>query len=503
MARASAVTPEALQALGAEKLASLILDEIAGNPAFKRRVTTALAGRDGPLALAKVLDKRLAGLERARSFVDWDKARGFRDDLAALLSGIVTELAPQDPSMAMDRLIRFIATHDAVFERVDDSGGHVQEVYRTAIDSLGAIAARLPASATFALAGQIMDRLGEMAHGYLPKVAAAVIPHLPMPACAAWDADLVRRIAARDEAEAGQRTSDRWFYSMTDQWREIRQHLALAQGDLDLFLTIEAAKPERLRDTLTAAMRLRDAGRLKDALRWVRMGGRQRHVRLIGMDGEDLTDESPAVRQALLEADILRDLGHLEDARRLRWSIFAETLAPALLRAHLKSLPDFDDIEAEERAFALALDHADPMAALRFFLAWRRQDLAARLIVQRRSAFSGKDWHVLPAIADQLQHEAPLAATILYRALLAEILAQARSKAYGHGAGYLSALDRLALTSDADPARPADMPPHAEYLAALRRDHGRKGGFWALVEGKVTREQRPAGRSPKWVRDSD
>lgn len=233
------------------------------------------------------------------------------------------------------------------------------------------------------------------------------------------------------------------------------------------------------------------------------MGGRQRHIRLIGLDGEDLTDESPVVRQALLEADILRELGHLEDARRLQWSTFTETLAPTLLKAHLKSLPDFDDIEAEERAFALAIEHIDPMVALRFFLVWRRRDLAARFIVQRRSEFSGKDWHVLPAISDQLQHEAPLAATILYRTLLAEILAQARSKAYGHGAGYLSALDRLALASDADPERPADVPLHADYLAVLRRDHGRKGGFWALVEGKVTRDVRPARRSPTWVREGD
>lgn len=222
MAKASAITPEAVQALGAEKLASLILDEVASNPAFKRRVAAALAGRDGPVALAIVLDKRLAGLERARGIVDWDKSRGFRDDLAALLSSIVTELAPQNASMATDRLIRFIATHDAVFERIDDSGGRVQELYRSAIDSLGLIVARLPVGSASILAGQIMEWLGEMAHGYLPKVAAAVIPHLSMPACAAWDADLVRRIALREEAEAGQRTQGRWFHSMTDQWREIR-----------------------------------------------------------------------------------------------------------------------------------------------------------------------------------------------------------------------------------------------------------------------------------------
>lgn len=505
MASKPTLSIDSLQALGAAKLASLVFDEAASNPAFKRRVVAALAGQGGPVALAKVLDKRLAGLERARSFVDWDKVRGFRDDLAALLAGILQDLAPLDPAMAMDRLIRFIAAHEAVFERVDDSGGHVQAVFGAAIDAVDPLAARLDAKAAAALPGQIMDRLGESEHGYLPRVAAAVIAHLSPPIRLAWDAGLEGRIAARDEAEAPQRASGRWFHSMTGQWREIRQHLALAQGNLDLFLGIEAAKPERQRDTLGAAERLRAAGRFAEALDWVRMGGRLRHVRLIGLEGEDMSDDSPAVRQALLEAHILTALGRPSDAQHLRWSVFAETLAPALLSAHLKALPDFDDIEAEERAFTIALDHPDFMSALRFFLAWRRDDLAEKLIVRHRTEVSGKDWHVLPAIADQLQHEAPLAATILYRALLAEILAQARSKSYGHGAGYLAALERLASGSDGDPDRPLDIVPHAEFLAALRRDHGRKLGFWALVEGRVTREapEPRRGRVPKWVEGGD
>lgn len=188
---------DSLQALGAAKLASLVFDEAASNPAFKRRVAAALAGQGGPVALAKVLDKRLAGLERARSFVDWDKARGFRDDLAALLAGILQDLDPLDPAMAMDRLIRFIATHGAVFERVDDSGGHVQAVYGTAIDAVEPLAARLDARAAAALPGQIIDRLGESEHGYLPRVAAAVIAYLSPPIRLAWDAGLEGRIAAR------------------------------------------------------------------------------------------------------------------------------------------------------------------------------------------------------------------------------------------------------------------------------------------------------------------
>jgi hypothetical protein len=141
------------------------------------------------------------------------------------------------------------------------------------------------------------------------------------------------------------------------------------------------------------------------------------------------------------------------------------------------------------------------MAALRFFLAWPRDDLAARVVVRHHEAWSGSDWHILPPIADRLQHESPLAATILYRALLDDILARARSKAYGHAAKYLAALDWLAADSDTAGDWPADLSSHAQYREGLRAKHGRKSGFWALVEGRVTRDE-PAprsGRRPSWT----
>lgn len=40
--------------------------------------SAALAATEGPAAVAAIIDKRLAGLERAKSFVDWDQCRGAR-----------------------------------------------------------------------------------------------------------------------------------------------------------------------------------------------------------------------------------------------------------------------------------------------------------------------------------------------------------------------------------------------------------------------------------------
>ena len=69
MARQPALNEEALVKLGSEKLARLVIDEAKCNAAFRKRVAAALAGTKGPAAVAALIDKRLAGLDRAKTSV--------------------------------------------------------------------------------------------------------------------------------------------------------------------------------------------------------------------------------------------------------------------------------------------------------------------------------------------------------------------------------------------------------------------------------------------------
>ena len=96
-----------------------------------------MASADGPEAIAALIDQRLGALERARSFVEWDRVRTFASDLSMTVQTIVDELGPAEPALAVERLLRFIATHSGVFERIDNSQGRVQDIYETAIDALG------------------------------------------------------------------------------------------------------------------------------------------------------------------------------------------------------------------------------------------------------------------------------------------------------------------------------------------------------------------------------
>ena len=469
MARKPTLSIDKMKDLGTDKLAQLVLAEAERNAGFRRHVKATLAGKSGPEAIARLIDRRLSGLDRAKSFIECDKACAFRDDLRSLTDTITSELAPAAPALAIDRLLRFIATHERVFERVDDSSGRVQDVYYQAIEAVGDLVQTLSRPEADLLLDKIMASLGESTHGYLAELTATVAPHLPQDILSRWDGDLKEAIADR-QAEEKSRTTDGWFYSMTSQWAEMRQTIASARGDIDLLITLEAKKRPHMQDTLGMAAQLLEAGRATEALEWVRKSGRSTF-------GE--ADEGMSPKRVSLEARILEALDDKPAAQALLWRCFESVLSADILREYLKHLPDFEDIEAEERAHVLALEKAEPEAALQFFVDWPRLDLAAELIVTHPHRWDGGDWHTLPKVAALLEHDHPLAATILYRALLDDILACARSKAYSHGANYLGKLTLLA--EDADPAQAGQIVNHATYLARLKISHPRKSGFWSRV----------------------
>ena len=469
MATKPTMTIERLQELGPAKLAQLLLDEVAQNAGLKRIVTAALAGKAGPEAIAKLIDRRLAGLEKARGFVDWDKARSFRDDLQATVSTISGELGPVAPAMALHRLLRFIATHETVFERVDDSSGTVQTVYYGAIEDAGILATKLPPDDADLLPEQVLAALGDSSHGYLIDVARAVAPHLPNSTLVRWGSLLAERQTQyqKEEGDQGQGSS-----YMASQYRDVRQLISAAIGDLDGLIALEEEKLPHMQQPLAIAGRLKTAGRLAEALGWVRRKGRgsNRH-----------TDQSQP-EQVILEAEILTALGDKASAQTLRWNAFAQTLDARILRAHITALPDFEDAEVLDRAFAHAFGHENVDRALVLFVDWPQLDLAARLIVKHHDRWSGQDYYTLPTIAEALVSDHPLAATVLFRALLNDILARARSKAYPHAARYLAKLDQLALAVDFDQQRPGGIASHTTYRAELVTAHARKSGFWATYK---------------------
>ena len=67
-------------------MARLILDETEHNAPFRKVITAAVAGLKGPDAVAAIIDRRLANLEKARGFIDWQKRKAVAAGLQATLA---------------------------------------------------------------------------------------------------------------------------------------------------------------------------------------------------------------------------------------------------------------------------------------------------------------------------------------------------------------------------------------------------------------------------------
>jgi len=467
MARKPALTAENLIELGARKLAELILDEAKTNAPFRKRANAALAGAQGADAVAALVDRRLAALEKARAMVDWRKEREFAGDLKATADTILGELAALDPAAAFARLARFLASHGDVFGRVDDSSGRLQDVYWGAAERTPELLGRMPPDALAGVPAILSAALKKDTHDLVANTAILAVPVLPDGVLVEFDA-LLARAVGRKEALIS-----------------IRQAIAEKLGDLDAYVELEERRSPYGQDALRVAQKFSEAKRFDEALDWVRRGA---GVAIAYMSTEDLpygrVHYPRELARATLEACILTAKGETKAAQSLRWSMFEKTLDVQTLRDYVAALGDFEEFDELDRAYAVVEASRSPEAALGFFVAWPRLDRAAKLVMARRGKWEGRYYGVLSEAASALEGGHPDAAVVLYRALIDDILGRGNSAAYSHGARYLARLAEIStLTEGAG-------DDHATYLAGIKKAHGRKYGFWSAVE----EEQNGGGR---------
>ena len=463
-----------LAGLGAERLAALLLDMTSDDAAAKRRLRLELASRGGG-DVASQIRKRLVSIAKSRSFIDWRKVKELARDLEAQREAIAAHVAATSPSEAFDLLWRMLEMAPSIYERCDDSNGVIGGIITSVRDDLGAIAAgaRQPVGA---LADRVFTAVCANDYGQFDKLISLTAQAL--------GPDGLNRLKAQFEelatfvpmgAPGGERRmiglSTRGpiyqdDYERGRHGRPVRSALteiADALGDVDGFVK-RYSDEERANPAIAAAIaeRMLAADRAGEAL--AALDGAADSFRLGGY-----WPDWQRVRIEVLDA-----LGRSGEAQEERWQAFERGLNAGYLRAHLKQLPDFDDMEAEERALGYVSRHPSFHQALTFLIDWPALDRAAGLIMARACELNGDHYGLLTPAADALEQRHPLAATLVLRAMIDLSLDAAKYKRYGHAARHLQTCEHLARRIDDF----AGHPNHAEYVADLRRRHGRKSGFW-------------------------
>jgi hypothetical protein len=166
-----------LEALGAERLAELLVEVSTGNAGVKRRIRLELASLQSPDQVAKEIRKRLSTIARSRSFVDWQNRRDLVDDLEAQRRAIVQQVAKVDPTEGLDLMWRFMALANSVFARCDDSSGTVSSIFHAACHDLGEMAQTAKVSSE-ELAERTFNTLIDNDCGQYDELIAVLIPAL-------------------------------------------------------------------------------------------------------------------------------------------------------------------------------------------------------------------------------------------------------------------------------------------------------------------------------------
>jgi hypothetical protein len=465
-----------LEALGAERLAELLIEVSGGNAGVKRRIRLELASAESPAEIAKEIRKRLTTIARSRSFVDWQNRRGLVDDLETQRRAI-HQVAKSDPAEGLELMWRFMALANSVFARCDDSSGTVGSIFRTACRELGemAQAAKAPpedlAERAFnALVDNDYDHYDELITVLSPTLGPRGLNQLKQ-RFIGLSKEPLEKPKDRDRKVIGLGGSGPLYADdISARHRASVIRLALgeiadAQGDVDAYIAQQSEKARTVpKIAADIAQRLLKAGRAKEA--WSAINGvDESRTGWIHYEWEE-------VRIEVMEA-----LGRMEEAHAFRLQCFERTLNSAHLRAYLKRLPEFDDIDAEQRAMATALRFSEVHQALVFLVSWPALEKAASLVRARAKELNGDHYEILSPAADALAGKHPLAATLLLRAMIDFALSHSRVKRYRHAARHLAECESLA-TAGGDFG---NFEPHERYTARLKSEHVRKTSFWSLV----------------------
>ena len=443
------ITVGAVEALGARRLAEILVEQAYQDAGLHQALRLALASQSSGDQLTQTLSREIQRIASDRRFYGYRESSSLADDLDRVRESVVRDLLAERPLAAAELLGRFIRLDATVFDRSDDSDGLIGDVLKQAIEDFGAAWAAVPDRDRVQLARDVFGILTKDSYGVHGGVVIAFKEALGSEGLD----ELERRI--RGDLERC-RTQDEEART----WPLTRglQQIADARGDVDGFIAAHRLAGTESHALKEICERLIEAGRAVEALARVEQADVPAHRQW----------EIDDLRVRLLEL-----LGRHEDAQAVRWWMFTGSLSEHTFRAYLAHLPDGEHDGVRAAAVTMARQHREPHAALNLLIGLDL-DAASDLVLTRVGELNGDLYSRLRAAAQALEADHSLAAVLLYRSMADAVLIRAQSTQYEHAVRDLAAAERLApAVSDWLGHTPQDA-----YREQVVASHRQKRTFW-------------------------
>ena len=450
---------EKLADIDADILRNFIFDLYLRYPELSDKIEALTLAND-PVALSKVLRKRIASLKRGRRFIDYRASFDFARELEAALADIESGLLERSPEHAFDLVDRFLATAESVLNRVDDSGGAVGEVYRQAV-LLWLTAAKGWRDAN-------VDWLERIYQLYQQNDYGVLDPLLPN-AHLLLTPDQLKQLAWRYENALRKALKSP---EQEDKLNLVALHSGVALGQI-----ADALRDPALyeRSVLIHSPQPNNLQMKSICEKYLQYEQPEMAMRYLNQAWEDRFEHD---RLELLDKVCVKT-GDRKQLKVIRSRLFQSEQSYASFTRYLEAL----DEDEKEKACSAAIKQAEQggniVVSADLLLNLNQTERAQALVLARHQELAECFYDSLLRLAKAFEKaDCNLAATACYRALLLDILAQARSKAYGHGARYYKKLE--ALAKRIKEFKP--LPTHHAFVQQLHSAHGRKKSFWARLE---------------------
>jgi hypothetical protein len=290
----------------------------------------------------------------------------------------------------------------------------------------------------------VVNTLEEARIGAMGAIVQAVLPSLDPDAIAGLRARIESELAPRRRVNAG--------------WRDALQAVLDAQGDAAAYAATYSSS-EAVLPPIGAriARRFLQAGQFAEAKRALEASSPYAETTTRSAKPASAPKAEPGLLAwEEVWIDLLEATGEHDAAQSARWAAFERDLSADHLRAYLRKLADFDDVVALDRAVAYARTYRPFASALDFLVKLPALGEAAILVAARADEIDGLTVDVLEPAARALEARHPLAATLLLRAMVGDVVKFSQADLYKRAQVWL--LEAAYLASQID-----DLQGHEDH----------------------------------------